>query len=110
MAMMPSIYIAGPITKHGYLRCLLTARYASRVEGLLMKAGWHVYNPYASVLAWHNWRIAGWYKHDLYWLASCDAICLLPGWYYSIGACNEYQLARSLGKEAYLWKRKLIKI
>lgn len=36
-------------------------------------------------------------------LLNCDAICMLPGWEDSDGACLEYQCAVAVGMPVILW-------
>jgi len=38
-------------------------------------------------------------------LSNCDSICLLPGWQQSKGARLEFQIAQSLGLQAFVYKK-----
>jgi len=120
------IYLAGPITgdpdEHSfvdrYARAVRMTQIAAGVEGILVATGeWVVKNPFGSVLCSQNWRV----PHETWMLQACaqlwdihalltagdideGAICLLPGWETSKGACKELDYAyRELELEAYIW-------
>ena len=103
---MKSVYIAGPYTaedKAGEDKNILMAAYAASE---LLKAGFTVFCPHTmtsiidrefnedNVLKWEDWLTT-----DIYWLAKCDAIFMLPDWKQSKGATLEYMVAKALGLE-----------
>lgn len=91
---MKRVYVAGPMTGLPELNFPAFHRMAAHLRG----QGLHVENP-AEINADPT---AGWLecmRADIKRLVECDAICLLPGWSKSKGACIEHQLAVGLGLE-----------
>ena len=98
--MTPSIYVAGPYSAPIPKAIELNVMKACSMAAALLTQGWLVFCPHA-----HSHNIADflspdmrcnhevWMRQDLYWLAKCDAIFLLPGWQQSKGALLEYEFA-----------------
>ena len=84
------IYIAGPITSNPdtyYIKFLI-------VESFLTSLGYDVYNP-ARLKEGLDYKF---YVDDgLKNLMRCDAICMLPDWTKSKGACLEHHYAETIG-------------
>ena len=103
---MKSIYIAGPYTASTPELEAQNVRNAAEVAYKYIKKRWHVFCPHTMTtyidiefnkdksLTWEDWLIL-----DIYWLAKCDAIHMLPGWRDSKGATLEYMVAIALGLE-----------
>lgn len=86
------VYIAGPMT--GYENFNFPAFNAEADR--LRAAGWHVENPadhgHVDGADW-----ADYLRYDIWRLATCEAIHLLPGWQKSRGAKLEVHIAKALG-------------
>lgn len=86
------IYIAGPMT--GLPEFNYPAFHAEAARLRLL--GFHVENPAENAAPpCGSW--AGYMRLAIAQLVTCDAICLLPGWSASRGACIEHGLAVHLG-------------
>jgi len=118
------MYLAGPISGDPLKHCMATryantvrkAREASFIQGILRLQGWVVTNPYGSAIASENWEVPhdiwmeeGWaHIYDIWalrFMCLIDeaAVCLIPGWDTSVGACCELDYARELGLTVYEW-------
>lgn len=93
------IYVAGPYTKgdvvHNVRYAVQNADYITSVLGHVafcphLTHLWHMIEPHS---------IEFWYKYDIEWLKSCDAILRLPG--ESTGADNEVKIAKELGLKIF---------
>ncbi|MDG9927461.1 MULTISPECIES: DUF4406 domain-containing protein [unclassified Pseudomonas] len=86
------IYIAGPMTGYPDFNFPAFNAEAERLRG----AGWHVENPaehgHVDGAEWGDYL-----RYDIWRLATCEAIHLLPGWQKSKGAKLEVHIAKSLG-------------
>lgn len=94
------VYVAGPYTPHdGHEETRLeNIRRASEVAQQLLKAGHTPFCPHTMTAGWEeSCGYDDFLRLGLEWLATCDAILLLPGWQQSRGACREYQEATVLG-------------
>lgn len=96
----PVMIICGPISgvRHDVFRWALEA---SRLEALLIGAGYMVRNPYSSVLAGEAWEMdqEAWIATSMTWIAKCKddgRIILMPGWEMSEGVSREVAFAVSL--------------
>jgi hypothetical protein len=93
------IYIAGPYTKGDVA---VNVRAAILAADYLRAMGHTPFIPHLT----HFWHLVSpheidyWYRYDLEWLESCDAVLRLPG--ESVGADREVERARELGLPVYL--------
>lgn len=88
----PRIYLAGPMT--GLPDFNYPAFHAAAAA--LRARGYHVENPAENpVPPCATWL--GYMRLALAQLATCDAVCVLPGWRQSRGARIEHGLAMDLG-------------
>lgn len=99
--MMPSLYLAGPMTGlPDYNRPAFNAAAAA-----LRSAGYHVTNPVDNGLS----ADAPWAMHmarDIAMLCGCGAVAFLPGIEDSKGGQLEIQIAKALDMQVYsveLW-------
>jgi hypothetical protein len=89
-------YISGPITGLPAEEYLLNFYRAGRyVESL----GFEAVNPCELNHADHDQTWESFMRVDIKALMDCDAICLLPQWYKSLGARTEYHIAQVLGMD-----------
>lgn len=100
---MKSIYISGPYSAPDREGEDQNIRYAAAAAAEYLRKGYAAFCPHTmtaqidrelEALSWEEWLI-----FDLYWLAKCDAIHMLPGWRKSKGAMLEYMAAKALGLE-----------
>ena len=94
------VYVAGPYTPHdGREETRLdNVRRASEVAQRLLKAGHTPFCPHTMTAGWEETcGYDDFLRLGLEWLATCDAILLLPGWEQSKGARREYEEAVTLG-------------
>jgi len=101
---MKSIYISGPYTAPDRAGEDKNIRAAASAASAYLRAGWAVFCPHTmTVLIDREFNVSknitynDWLTLDLYWLAKCDAIHMLPGWRDSKGARTEYLMAKALG-------------
>lgn len=86
--MSTRIYIAGPMTGLPDFNYPAFHAEAARLRAL----GFHVESPAENAAPpCGSW--AGYMRLAIAQLVTCDAICLLPGWSASRGACIEHGLA-----------------
>lgn len=91
---MKRIYVAGPMT--GLPDFNYPAFHAAATQ--LRAQGHHVENPAENpVPACGTWQ--GYMRLAVAQLATCDKVCLLPGWEISKGARVEFNLAVGMGLE-----------
>lgn len=105
---MKSIYISGPYTMpdpEGVKQNMLRA---AEVSAGYIRKGFAVFCPHTMTHEIDRiFNIDGdivyddWLTMDLYWLAKCDAIHMMPGWKNSKGASIEYLVAKALGLDVY---------
>ena len=94
------LYISGPFSHedniHGVERNIIQASEAA-LQG--WRQGWAVICPHKNTKDF-QWATdiphEVWLEGDLEILKHCDAICMLPGWGESKGACQEHMAARRL--------------
>ena len=103
---MKSIYISGPYTAPDRKGEDKNIRAAARVAAGYLRDGWAIFCPHTMTTLidreFNSDRAIGYQGYltlDLYWLAKCDAIHMLPGWWGSKGARIEYLMAKALGIE-----------
>lgn len=105
----PLCYIAGPMTsvfRRSEIDLLKLCRLASHVERYVRECGWLAINPYGSCLDPDNFTAPKelFIEGDLYMIALCDMMMLLPGWQASEGVTKyELPLAKGLGIEIIEW-------
>lgn len=87
------VYIAGPLSSAP----MHNVHAAVKTADALVDAGFHPYVPHLTVL----WDMISpkdyeeWMKHDLAWIARCDALLRIPG--ESSGADREVKFALDMG-------------
>ena len=103
---MKSIYISGPYTAPDRKGEDKNIRAAASAASTYLRAGWAAFCPHTmTALIDREFNVSknitydDWLTLDLYWLAKCDAIHMLPGWWGSKGARIEYLMAKALGIE-----------
>lgn len=103
---MKSIYISGPYTDPDPARVKGNIARAALKAADYIRQGYAVFCPHTMTekiddLFNTSEQITydDWLTLDLYWLAKCDAIHMLPGWRMSKGAQVEHMVARALGLE-----------
>ena len=93
------IYIAGPYTKGDVAHNVKNAIFAGNQ---VAERGHTPFIPHLT----HFWHLiwphdyAFWLGQDAVWLVECDAVLRIPG--DSVGADQEIEMARGLGKIIYL--------
>ena len=109
---LKSVYISGPITAESIEYVLRNIMKARRVYWWLLKHGLAVYCP-------HTMSERTGIRHergvthdivmpnDLYWVAKCDIILMLPDYEESMGCMAELRLAKKLKKKIYYSKEEL---
>jgi len=103
---MKSVYISGPYSAPDREGEDQNIRYAAAAAAEYLRKGYAAFCPHtmtaqidrefngSKLIGWDDWL-----TFDLYWLAKCDAIHMLPGWRESKGAMLEYMAAKALGLE-----------
>ncbi len=103
---MKSIYISGPYTAASREEEDINIAAAAIRASDYLRKGYAVFCPHThsaiidrehnvgNLLGWCDWLTL-----DLFWLAKCDAIHMLPGWENSKGAGIEHMMAKALGLE-----------
>jgi nucleoside 2-deoxyribosyltransferase len=94
------IYVSGPM--RGWPN--FNRETFAAVTEILEADGWAVHNPHeANVLQGlsDNETFATYMRNDIEAVMASDAICLLPDWRTSEGACIEVVVARALGLDFY---------
>lgn len=81
------IYIAGPMS--GLPECNYPAFH--KAEAFLKDLGFEVVNPAHSEV--EDGHYVDFLREDLRWMLDCDAVAILPGWWDSVGARNEVNVA-----------------
>ena len=85
------VYVSGPVTgrENGNEPAFRECAEALR------KLGHEPLVPHDVVPDGSTWEEA--MRHCVVWLVSCDAVCLLDGWFMSQGASLEYYVAAACG-------------
>lgn len=104
------LYIAGPITPNSQNGKTLkeNLKQLSDIALEVWRAGHAAINPGGNTdFIGHEFN-AGleaevFYRGDLIMLARCDGIVLTPDWETSVGACEEANLAESIGMPIYIY-------
>jgi hypothetical protein len=94
------VYLAGPYTPHDGRKetRLENIRRASEAAQRLLKAGHTPLCPHTMTAGWEaTCDYDDFLRLGLEWLATCDALLLLPGWEQSKGARQERAEAVTLG-------------
>lgn len=99
------LYLCGPMTGYPESNYPAFGRAAAELRAL----GYDVRNPaeLEAPLAWARRRRVksvewdDWMRVALALMLQCDALCLLPGWEESRGACLERDVACSMGWQCY---------
>jgi len=103
---MKVIYVAGKYTGKSEWEIYNNIHHARLVAHRLWGEGWAVICPHANTAFFggpetHDIDRMKWLNGDLEILSRCDAIYMLLGWECSLGAKQEYAVARKLGKKVY---------
>jgi len=86
------VYISGPIT--GKPNGNRSAFFA--IGALLSTNGYSPINPHEVLCGVPQPRWTDYMKSDIKVMLDCDAVAMLPGWFWSRGARLEHRLARKL--------------
>ena len=99
---MKLVYIAGRYRAKTLVGRLWNIWKARRAAKRLSREGWCVVCPHM------NTAMLDGHQPDSFWLdcglellARCNAIYMLEGWQWSVGACREWQLAKELELDIY---------
>ncbi|HRR83297.1 MAG TPA: DUF1937 family protein [Planctomycetota bacterium] len=99
------IYIAGPYRAPSAKEISENVRRAEAVGQEILRRGHVALCPHSMT---HDWDIGTgiadevFLQTDLVLLSRCDAICMVEGWWRSIGAKAELERARELGLQVFM--------
>ncbi len=101
---MRTVYISGPYTAPTTEERDANVKRANEEAQRWAAAGWAPYCPHTQSWNWENDTDLShddFLAIDMEWLKRVDAVCVLPGWQESAGACREVEEAKSLGLPIY---------
>lgn len=107
------VYIAGPYTGKNYHEVDLNIAQAREAAAQLAEAGIGFFCPHMNSAHFEvitpSVQPEYWYELDNYFLKTCSAVLMLPGWWHSKGSRAEHALAEQLKKSIFYSVEDVIK-
>ncbi len=104
---MRTVYISGPYTAPTTEERDANVKRANEEAQRWAAAGWAPYCPHTQSWNWENdtdLAYDDFLAIDMEWLKRVDAVCVLPRWQESAGACREVEEAEIMGLPIYYTK------